>query len=191
MLKAIRYLLAISFLIIAIYFFKNRTAKLKPLKIISCTIAFIVILMMPFENLFLKFNTPETAFKYTTNNCDIIKVVKSDQTALIIYLEKSSTYATIFSKSGGKWKAPFWPDKQSILRLENGEIVLVTKEPKSNNFYIMITTSSDVKLVSDNQNSNFEIFLENDYWTHYVAYVDNNKGDYIINIDGDQYKIEI
>ena len=25
----------------------------------------------------------------------------------------------------------------------------------------------------------------------YVAYVNNYKGDYIINIDGDQYKIEI
>lgn len=156
-----------------------------------CIIVFLIIVIMPFENLFLKFNTPETAFKYTTNNCDIIKVVKSNQTALIIYLEKSSTYATIFSKSGGKWKAPFWPDKQSILRLENGEIVLVTKEPKSNNFYIMITTSSDVKLVSDNQNSNFEIFLENDYWTHYVAYVSDYEGDYIININGEQYKIKI
>ena len=62
---------------------------------------------MPFENLFLKFNTPETAFKYTTNNCDIVKVVKGDQTALVIYRERSSTYATVFTKSGAKWKAPF------------------------------------------------------------------------------------
>lgn len=103
---------------------------------------------MPFENLFLKFNTPETAFKYTTNNCDIVKVVKGDQTALVIYRERSSTYATVFTKSGAKWKAPFWPDKQSFFRLENGATVCATKEPNSDSFYIMITTSKDIKLVN-------------------------------------------
>lgn len=70
---------------------------------------------MPFENLFLKFNTPETAFKYTTNNCDIVKVVKGDQTALVIYRERSSTYATVFTKSGCKMEGTILPDKQSFL----------------------------------------------------------------------------
>lgn len=55
----------------------------------------------------------------------------------------------------------------------------------------MITTSKDIKLVNDNQNSDFEIFLEDDYWIDYVAYVKNYEGDYIINIDGKEYKIEI
>ena len=144
-----------------------------------------------FKTAFLKFNTPETAFKYTTNNCDIVKVVKGDQTALVIYRERSSTYATVFTKSGAKWKAPFWPDKQSFFRLENGATVCTTKEPNSDRFYIMITTSKDIKLVNDNQNSDFEIFLEDDYWIDYVAYVKNYEGDYIINIDGKEYKIEI
>lgn len=104
MLKIIRYMIAICFFIIAIMFFKNKTIKIKKrlLKFIPSIFLSLLIFIMPFENLFLKFNTPETAFKYTTNNCDIVKVVKGDQTALVIYRERSSTYATVFTKSGGK-----------------------------------------------------------------------------------------
>lgn len=191
MVRIFRYLFSILFITLIIFTFKRKNYKHKPLKMILCIIFCLIIIIMPFENLFLKFNTPEIAFKYTTNNCDIVKVVKGDQTALVIYRERSSTYATVFTKSGAKWKAPFWPDKQSFFRLENGATVCTTKEPNSDSFYIMITTSKDIKLVNDNQNSDFEIFLEDDYWIDYVAYVKNYEGDYIINIDGKEYKIEI
>ena len=68
---------------------------------------------------------------------------------------------------------------------------MITKERKSNNFYIMIAVGTDVKSVTDNQNSRFEVFSKDGYWTHYVAYVVDYKGDYIISIDDDQYKIKI
>ncbi len=55
----------------------------------------------------------------------------------------------------------------------------------------MIAVGTDVKSVTDNQNSRFEVFSKDGYWTHYVAYVVDYKGDYIISIDDDQYKIKI
>lgn len=102
MVRIFRYLFSILFITLIIFTFKRKNYKHKPLKMILCIIFCLIIIIMPFENLFLKFNTPETAFKYTTNNCDIVKVVKGDQTALVIYRERSSTYATVFTKSGGK-----------------------------------------------------------------------------------------
>lgn len=191
MLKIIRYSVSICLIIISIIYFKNKNNRKRLLKLILGIFLSIIISMMPFENLFLKFNNPEQAFNYAVNNCDIIKTVKTDQSALVIYNDSGSIKATLVNNYNGDWKAIFLPNDQILSRLGHNEKILITKERHSNNFYIMISVGTNIKLVSDNQNSNFEIFLKNDYWTHYVAYIKNYEGEYIIDLDGDQYKIEI
>ena len=191
MLKIIRYSVSICLIIISIIIFKNKKNRKRLLKLILGIFSSIIILMMPFENLFLKFNNPEQAFNYAVSNCDIIKTVKTDRSALIIYNDSGSIKATLINNYNGEWKALFLPNNQMLSRLGYDEIILITRERHSNNFYIMISVGINTKQVSDNQNSNFEIFLKNDYWTHYVAYVKNYEGEYIIDLDGEQYKIEI
>ncbi|WP_305140276.1 hypothetical protein [Thomasclavelia cocleata] len=189
MFRIIRLLLALSFIIIAIVFLKRKSVKFKLLKAIICIIICLIIIIMPFENIFIKFSTPELAFKKTSNNCEIVKIIEKENTALIIYQEKSSTYATLINRTGDKWKAQFWPDKQTLTRLENGEIILVTNERKSNNFYIMVSVNYNTQMISDNKNSYFETFSSNDKRTNYVAYVENCDEEYIINIDNYKYQI--
>ena len=189
MIRLIRCLLAICFTIIVIAFLKRKNFKFKLLKAFISIIICLIIIIMPFENLFIKFSTPESAFKKTTNNCEIIKIIEKENTALVIYQENNSTYATLINKIGDKWKAQFWPDKQTLTRLENGEIILLTKERKSNNFYIMISVNYNTQIISDNKNSNFEAFSSNDKRTNYVTYIENCDGEYIINIDNYYYQI--
>lgn len=193
MLKMIRYIIAICLLIISIIFFKNRKEKKKKkvLKIIPSIFLSFLIIIMPFENLFLKFQFPEQAFNYSVSNCNIIKIVQNKLSALVIYEENGYTTATLIKKSNGKWKAPFLPDDQIQLKLENNEIILITKERKSNNFYIMISIKYNTKTLSDNYDSSFELYFSNKIWNSFVAYVENYKSDYIINIDGNPYEIEI
>ena len=57
--------------------------------------------------------------------------------------------------------------------------------------YLLFVLCTFVVLMICQMISDFEIFLEDDYWIDYVAYVKNYEGDYIINIDGKEYKIEI
>ncbi|WP_337484384.1 hypothetical protein [Porcipelethomonas sp.] len=193
MLKIIRYMIAICFFIIAIMFFKNKTIKIKKrlLKFIPSIFLSLLIFIMPFENLFLKFDTPELAFNYSISNRNIIKIVPNKLSALVIYEENGHTTATLINKCDDKWKASFLPDDQIQLRLENNEIVLITKERKSNNFYVMISLKSNIKTLSDNYDSYFELYSSNQIWNSFVAYVENYENDYIINIDGKEYKIEI
>lgn len=95
----------------------------------------------------------------------------------------------ITNYSNGKWKGPFWPSDQDLLSLEDNETVLITRERNSNNFYIMIAVDPDIKSVTDNQNSNFELFSKTSMRNNYVSYVENCTDNYIIDIDGSKYQL--
>lgn len=191
MLKIIRYAIAICLAIISIIYFKNKEKKKRLFKLILGLIISVAILMIPFENLVLKFNTPERALNYLSANAKIIKTIEEENSALVIYTESGHIFAITIYNCDGKWKAPFLPEDQILSRFGKNSKFLITKERNSNNFYIMISVDGDTKVISDNQNSKFELFKKSDYSTHYVAYVSDYEGDYIINIDGEQYKINI
>jgi len=192
MFKIIRYLLSISIAVFAVFILKNKKAhKFKSVKIIFNFAVSIIIMIMPFENLFLKFDSPEQAFKYTvgSNNNTIIKTIENENTSLIIYNESGDIKATIINNCNEKWKAPFLPNKQELFTLKDNSIVLITRERKSNNFYIMILVKSDIEIVSDNKNSVFETFSDSDKWKNFVTYVENCDDNYIIIIDENEYRI--
>lgn len=189
MFKIIRYLLSISLAAFAIYVLKNKKAtKFKSVKIIFNFAMSIIIIIMPFENLFLKFDSPEQAFKYTIGSNTIIKTIENENTSLIIYNDSGDIKATIINNCNKKWKAPFLPNKQELFRLKDN-IVLITRERKSNNFYIMILVKSDIEIISDNKSSVFETFADSDKWKNFVTYVENCDENYIIIIDGNEYRI--
>lgn len=191
MIRSLRYLLAIALLVYAIYLFRRKGLKLKIVKGIGCIIGFLIILIMPFEILFLKFDTPEQALKYCVKNSIIIETVENEKTTLIIYKESGSTKATIINNRNGKWKAPFLPNDQDLFSLGMEGTVLITRERNSNNFYIMIAVDPDIKSVTDNQNSNFELFSKTSMRNHYVTYVENCTDNYIIGIDGSKYQVNV
>ncbi len=191
MIRSLRYLLAIALLVYAIYLFRKKGLKLKIVKGIGCIIGFLIILIMPFENLFLKFDTPEQAFNYGGNNWTIIDTIENEKSALIIYDENGSTFSTLVRKSGDKWKAAFLPEDQDLFSLGMEGTVLITRERNSNNFYIMIAVDPDIKSVTDNQNSNFELFSKTSMRNHYVTYVENCTDNYIIDIDGSKYQVNV
>lgn len=191
MLKIIRYAITICLAIISIIYFKNKEKKKRLFKLILGLIISVAILMIPFENLVLKFNTPERALNYLSANAKIIKTIEEENSALVIYTESGHIFAITIYNCDGKWKAPFLPEDQILSRFGKNSKFLITKERNSNNFYIMISVDGDTKVISDNQNSKFELFKKSNYSTHYVAYVSDYEGDYIINIDGEQYKINI
>lgn len=188
MLKLIRYLIEIILIGYLISVFRAKNLKFKNIKIFVCIFTLFII-FIPFENLFLKFDKPEKAFNYSVSNAKIIKIIEEDNSALVIYSKKGSTYAMLLYGNDNKWKPRILPDSQILSRTENDDIYVLTKEKNSNNFYFMITLDSDVKALTDNYNSSFEIYFSNQYFVSYVAYVENCTGEYVINIDGVKYQI--
>ena len=63
-------------------------------------------------------------------------------------------------------KPPFLPEDQILSRFGKNSKFLITKERNSNNFYIMISVDGDTKVISDNQNSKFELVKKSNYSTH-------------------------
>lgn len=189
MLKILRYAIGV-FLLCSPTFFPRlfKYKKSKAIKIVIFILA-VCIIWIPFECLFLKFDTPEKAFKYSMNKAKIITVIEKEQSALFIYDEKGSTSAKLVNNQNGKWKAPFFPDDFILSRLENNNIFMIVKEKNSNNFYLMLTVSPDVKAVTDNYDSVFEAYYSDPYFASYVAYVENCTGDYIVNLDNEAYQI--
>lgn len=55
----------------------------------------------------------------------------------------------------------------------------------------MIAVDPDIKSVTDNQNSNFELFSKTSMRNHYVTYVENCTDNYIIDIDGSKYQVNV
>lgn len=187
MLRVFRFGLMIFFVTIYIKKVESRNKKKILILILS-----MLIFIIPYEKMFLKFDTPEKAFYFTVNYAKIIKIVEQKQSALVIYEEKKdSTSAALIKNCNGKWKSSVIPAKQILSRLGFNQAFLITKERGSNCFYIMILVASETKLVSDNQNSNFELFKDNGIYKHYVAYINNCTDNYYVKIDNEQYKIDI
>ena len=189
MIEIIRYLLAIALLIYSLFILKTKSSKLKKIKAIFCIFVCLIISIMPFENLFLKFDTPENALNYTMNDCEVVKIVEKSNTALIIYKKDNSLETTLVIKSNQKWKLPFWPNDISLLRFDENLLTIIIREKKSNNFYVLLSVNTNTKLITDNINSVFDEFSDSEIRNYYVTYVENCTGEYIIDIDGNKYQI--
>ncbi len=176
------------------YIFRKNTPKLRILKTIPAVIVALT-LFMPFENLFIKFDSLQDTFRYSVNGT-IIKTVERENTALVIYRNESEIKTVLIIRNGVKWKNPFMPVRQKLLYAEECmpnlyEVVtpvLITYEPKSNNAYILVSPPYDSE-ISDNMKSVFEKFSVSDMRTYFVAYVENFNENYILNINGTDYPI--
>lgn len=187
--------MALFIILIMMYIFRKNTSKLRILKTIPAVIVALTLFIMPFENLFIKFDSPQDAFRYTVNGT-IIRTVEHENTALIIYGNESAMKTALIVRDGVKWKNPFMPVRQKLLYAEECmpnlyEVVtpvLITYEPKSNNAYILVSPPYDSE-ISDNMKSVFEKFSVSDIRTHFVAYVENFDENYILNINRTDYQI--
>lgn len=191
----IRYLLAVLIILFVAYIWKNKS-KLRISETVSAIIISLILVIMPFENLFIKFDSPQDAFRYAVNGT-IIRTVEQENTALIIYGNESAMKTSLISLDGEKWKNPFLPVRQKLLRAEDcmpnlyevATPVMITYERKGNNAYILVSPPYDDVRISDNMGSVFEEFSVSDIRTHFFAYVEDFNQNYILNINGTDYPI--
>ncbi len=196
MIQILRYLQALLIILLVPCVFRKNKLKLRILKTIPAVIISLTLVIMPFENLFIKFDSPQDAFRYAAKGT-IIRTVEHENTALVIYGDKSAIKTTLIVRDGEKWKNPFMPVRQKLLRAEEcmpklyevATPVMITYEQKSNNIYILVSPPYDAE-ISDNMKSVFEEFSVSDMSTHFVAYVENfDELYYNLNINGTDYPI--
>ncbi len=181
----------ITVLLIAVIFLIN---KIRPFIKKHSTLAIIVIAcfslsavmnLIPFENVFTSFETPEEAANYYSNS-DIENIIYGENTCLVLY--KSETNARkILTKEENGWKIHTgFENKQSHMTLIDRTTVYVINLKNSTDQYLVVSNAFKNELkISDNIDS---VFYRTEKGT-YFAYLSNLSNDYILNIDGKECKL--
>ena len=169
----VRLLILIVFVLIFMLLIKFGIVKRKKITLVVAlcigVLIYSVLAYWPFENLFFRFPTAESAFRYTYSHLNIYKVITDNDIAVIAYgKEKNSEQFAILERDKSGW--PILP----FMNPENGNggfyklySINTVKSRSGKKELIAITNSTSaiehnrINKISDNINSKFSRFEVN------------------------------
>ncbi len=171
---------------------KYLNSKKKRIVTIIVMITFIMLIgIIPIENIFMKFSSPEDVCKYMYMK-DADYVVEGNENAIVFY-DKSKILIVPATENG--WKIPsINPLSKSILKIAKGnsefEIFVYNY---ANDYYIVVETKSEIA-ISDNRNSQFfkvsdEEYMKNYYQYRFCGHITELDENYKIKVDNREIKI--
>lgn len=183
----IRIAIAILLSIILIFTINK---KINPNKIkkaiaivILCCFSFASFLeLIPFENNFIFFRTPQDAIHYYAND-DIEHIIYGESTCLVIIESENNTRQILKEKDGGWEIHTAFEIKKSHMKLINTNAIYILSLKNSTDKYIYISSVFGNKLnIYDNINSVFYKTTRGDYYAfisdfsnEYTLYINNEK----------------
>lgn len=193
MQEIIRIIIFIVLILLFIFVIRRKIIKTKKQCLISITAlsAVAVLLSIPFDNLFLSFDSYESAFKYFLNKGEIVNVTETDRSALIISYDKGDKKCLYLKKEGGKFKAPFKSPKfEMFWHNSEGHMLTYIEEPDTDNCFIMVTVLKENSVkVTDSRNTSLNVFTygdkRDDIWCEYVIFAENADDNYYVQV-GDE-----
>lgn len=171
---------------------KVNKSKTKKIIIIAVSVAsFVVSALIPFENVFITFSTPEASYKYHNQGTPVICVEGRD-TDLVVGQKGNSYIYNIAPKTTSGWKLGMGYELKNIYQSidsANKNLINVFRYKNTNEFYIVVANIEGESLsVHDNLNSEFVLSEKTDkngnandcaYYT-YINALDNN---YVLSLN--------
>lgn len=187
MFSTIRY---VFFLVLFIGLFVGYLLKRKSnqsitvKKLVLFIVAFVLVTtvsnLIPVENAFITFSSPEEAYNYF-DSADVEIVVEGEKSALII---ADGNIHKIVPKSAGGWKIGMGLDsKKEKEKIYNGYWIFVFNYKKTDEKYIMVS-SSDKKII-DITDSVGSVFYNSDDSRYSYAYIKDYDNTYTVNVNGE------
>ncbi len=187
MYSLIRFLIVILLLVFTVILIRKSKNKLRKAIILLAFIAFDVVLaLVPIENGFIPFSSPEQVAKYYTVE-EAEGVIYGENTALVITTKSSKI---IFPKTDKGWKIamPYKTDLKYFDTISDGTVIAVLNFDGTDEWYVEIYSVVDSELnITDNLNSEFELIIpasENIKSGTYFAYVKGFNENYEISVNG-------
>ncbi len=194
----IRYILMALFLVLAIVLANK--LKLKSHKHLVRLIILLVFLlssclfMIPFENIFYSFNSPQAAFDY--KYCGVISgFCDGEESTMILYRNEDEYSNVVFTKKDHGWKLDHNNTYELVAnKTIDDKLVLVYKVSETDDWYVLVN-DVDFKIqdyiITDSSGSEFESCLY-DKGLHktYYLYHKGESFDYKIIIDGILYQLK-
>lgn len=201
MFSFIRSVLSIIFF--GILFLLIKKLKLEPLRryiVISAILSALfltVIGLIPFENAFCTFDSPQQVYNYSNPDGKIIEVISGKYCDFFVIDKGTSQCSYYAEKSENGWKlSGFSASKNAASGTNIDNFVFIQQYKNTSDYFICIHhTNMESAEISDNLNSSFiEIPQESTAigtkpYIYYYAYLDGYNENYELTIDGETIKL--
>ena len=193
-------ILLIAGVIVATVFLIRKKCKKKPLRkwliIGACIVLVVAINFVPFEQFFLRADTPEELFRQITPYQSVQKVIHGADSCMLIFQGDNQRYESVFylkTKDGYRTAnvVPWVTVAKSSLSEGGFDIIRVTG---TNDYYLSGTPSSKEELtVTDNLGSQFQVFQSESDGRHYyyvAAYLKGFSENYELYLNENKVALE-
>ncbi len=163
------------------------------------SIALITVLaFLPFENLFMTFDSPKTAYEYFSfGKSNIELVIEGNNCDFIIDRKNDSDAYLIIPKTINGWKVGIGSNTRRIIqKYFSGITVCVYQYKNTNDYFITIFDSNGGESeISDDYNTKFYSLEKNNNYLQkvfvtYYAHISDFDSQYSIVINGNRYSVE-
>ena len=172
---------------------KKKAKKYQLILFVTCILVlWSVSGLLPVENIFITFSSPEKAYEYV-NSEKIQLVVGGDHTTFVVGKESPRKYVyLIIPKSDSGWKIGRGLDTKLIKQKVVDEIVVrVYQYRNTDDYYVTVSdVRGNVVDINDNNDSIFHVLeeIKGGYYTYY-AYVNKITDQYSITVNGEEVKL--
>jgi len=196
MYSIIRYFIFIILFFVGIIILKKfKLLKKKSIVFLFTTTLLLIVISgyIPVENVFVKFQTIESMYKYLSFN-DIEYIINGDKTSLVIGSDvknRNSKEWYIALKTDNGYKINVRSADTAISMTEECSISLIT-DKKTDDTYIKVESNEPKPLeLEDNHNSEFVMTDVNPVFGYeYTAFAGNIDENYQLIVNGVTYKLK-
>ncbi|MBE6717093.1 MAG: hypothetical protein E7573_09240 [Ruminococcaceae bacterium] len=199
MYRIVRLLLGCIFFYVALLLIK-KYKKINEYIVGNTAIATVIIVVLlsflPFENLFITFKSPETAYRYIySDKTNVTLVAEGESCDFVVGNDKDSEECLIIPKTADGWKTCRKIDTYRILhKIHGGILVYFYRYKSTDEFFVSVLNTTENQInVSDSCNSQFfplesELNALKRPLVTYYAYINEPSSDYTIFVNGEQIK---
>lgn len=182
----------VLFLIYIIFILKNNIIKpISKKRILIISVLFLVtIFLVPVENLFVDFKTPESVFNYKHIG-RIEKIIHGNESCMVYYSKGKASYSYIFiEKNGENYKiANTFNNKKISKKIDENGVFEIYNVTGTNDYYVLGTINPHAMKIEiyNEADKRIETSIERIEQTSFVCFFldDLSKKDYLF-VDGEK-----
>ena len=164
-----------------------------------CVVIAAISCLVPIENAFVTFSSPQKAYNYWNRSEKVILVIDGEDTTRVIEKKGNDTFAdAILPKTKGGWKLAGPLDNvHTETRVYNNVIIWIYNRDGSEDYYLQMFDSGSKKELQITDSLGSEIFDYKEYdnrladstkW-YYFTCVNNLDADYKLTVDGETFSV--
>lgn len=202
MYNIIRFIIGCIFLVCSITAIKKSKVICKHILYVIFTslsmILVVVLAFLPFENLFVTFDSPKAAYEYfNLGKSNIELIVEGDDCDFIIDRKNDFDTYLIIPKTTDGWKIGIGSNtKRIVQKLSNGIVLYIYQYKNTSDYFITILdTNGGKSTVSDEYNTKFYSLERNNdslgkVFVTYYAHITNFNSQYSVIVNDTKIVLE-